>query len=105
MEVYLLWTKVPLGPVSDIAKTKHKIELSISGGLFHEHKTGNQTDQSKSPYPMTSTYLIGQFDFPFYVHRPSNLKSTAQMLISVTVVTFILHDVIIENGACAVGVL
>ena len=40
----------------------------ISGCLSHERKTGNQTDHSKSPYPMTSAILIGQFDFPFYVH-------------------------------------
>ena len=40
---------------------------SITGCLSHERKTGNQTDQSKSPYPMTSAILIGQFDFTFYV--------------------------------------
>ena len=50
--------------------------LSISGCLSHERKTGNQTDQSKSLYLMTSAILIGQFDFPFYVHRTSNLKLT-----------------------------
>ena len=42
----------------------------------HERKTGNKTDQSKSPYPMTSSILIGQFDFPFYVHETTNLQST-----------------------------
>ena len=26
-------------------------------------------DQAKSPFPMTSAILIGQFDFPFCVHE------------------------------------
>ena len=49
---------------------------SISGCLSHECKTGNQTDQSKSPTSSGTAILIGQFDFPFYIHGTSNLKST-----------------------------
>ena len=33
-----------------------------------------QTDQSKSPFLMTSAILIGQFDFAFFVHGTSNLR-------------------------------
>ena len=49
--------------------------LSISGCLSHERKMGNQTDQSKSPTSSGTAILIGQFDFLFYVHGTSNLKS------------------------------
>ena len=49
---------------------------SISGCLSHECKTGNQTDQSISPYPMTSAILIGRFHFLVLRSWTSNLKST-----------------------------
>ena len=48
----------------------------ISGCLSHECKMGNQTDQSKSPYLMTSAILIGQFHFPVLRSWTSDLKST-----------------------------
>ena len=33
--------------------------------LVNERKTGNQTDQSKSPTSSGTAILNGQFDFPF----------------------------------------
>ena len=55
------------------------MQPSLSGCLSHEFKMRNQTDQSTSPYPMMSAILIGLFDFLFYIHGTSNLKSTVNI--------------------------
>ena len=92
--------------------TSLRILPSISGCLSHErkiytslglqglpynnnnnnNKTGNQTDQSKSPYPMTSAMLIGRFHFSVLRSWTSNLKSTVTSM-TVQSISGCLHSI------------